>query len=71
MLGIKASRSAKVTFKELPDILTPAEVSKLLRLGRNGTYALLKAGRIRSVRVGQQIRVTKAAVRDFLGGDVE
>jgi len=64
-------RSDPRTLAELPDVLTPAEVCRFLRLGRNNVYDLLKAGAIRSVRVGQQYRIGKAALRDFLGGGVE
>jgi len=34
-------------------------------------YAALKSQAIRNVRVGQKLIVTRAALREFLGGSVE
>ena len=58
-------------FDELPEILTPAHLMKYLPIGRDGVYAALNSEAIRSVRVGQKFLVTKAALREFLGGAVE
>ena len=58
-------------FAELPDILTPQDLIKYLPIGRDSIYAALKSQAIRSVRLGQKFIVTKAALREFLGGTVE
>ncbi len=58
-------------FEDLPDILTPGDLMGFLPIGRNGVYDALRAGDIRSIRVGQKFIITKAAVREFLGGRVE
>jgi excisionase family DNA binding protein len=42
-----------------------------LPMGRNAVYDALKAQAIKSVRVGQKFLITKAALREFLGGSVE
>ena len=55
-------------FAELPDILTPQDLIKYLPIGRDSIYAALKSQAIRSVRLGQKFIVTKAALREFLGG---
>lgn len=53
-------------------VMTPAEVSEALRIGRNSTYSLIASGGIRHVRVGEgknaAIRVPESAVTEFLAG---
>ncbi len=58
-------------FTDLPDILTPKHLMQYLPIGRDTVYQALKSQAIRNVRIGQKIMVTKAALRDFLGGVVE
>ena len=48
-------------FEQLPLVLSVPEVARVLNLGRDTTYGLVRSGRIRSVRVGRQYRVPKAA----------
>lgn len=52
--------------EELPLILTVAEVAKILRIGKNTTYKLIRCGKLRSLRIGRQLRVPRQAVLDFL-----
>jgi|SRR5271170_6375881 len=59
------------TFADLPDVLTPADVMAYLPIGRNAVYDALKSQKIRNVRIGQKILVTKTAVAEFLGGLIE
>ncbi|MGB8909096.1 MAG: helix-turn-helix domain-containing protein [Candidatus Cybelea sp.] len=60
-----------VRFAELPDVLTPRDLIAYLPIGRNAVYDALRTRAIKSVRVGQKLLITKAALREFLGGDVE
>ena len=52
----------------LPLALTVAEVSSLLRVGKNRVYEMIRSGAIYSVRVGRGIRVPRQAVLDCLSG---
>ncbi len=52
--------------KNEPEVLTVAEVSKILRIGRNKTYALLKEGTLGSIRVGGKIIIPKMCLVRFL-----
>jgi excisionase family DNA binding protein len=61
----------RVSFEALPEILTPKDLINYLPIGRDGVYAALRSQAIRNVRVGQKFIVTKAALREFLGGMVE
>ena len=53
-------------FKDFPDVVTPANLQKMLAVGRNTVYELLRAGIIPSVKIGKQIRISKQAVIDYL-----
>lgn len=55
--------------KEYNDVLTPEEVQKILRVGRNTVYSYLSKGILPSVRVAKQYRVSKLAVLKFLNPD--
>lgn len=52
---------------ECPTVLTVAELSRLLRVGINNAYQLVRDGTIQSVRVGRQYRIPRSAVLDYLG----
>jgi excisionase family DNA binding protein len=53
----------------VPLVLTVAQVSRLLQVGRNAAYALIASGAIRSVRVGATIRVPRASLLAFIAGE--
>ena len=55
-------------YAQLPLILTVKEVAEVLGLGRNTVYELVRQGRIRSIRIGRQIKVPKSALVEFLKG---
>lgn len=50
----------------LPAVLTVRELSKMLRIGINGAYQLVRDGTISSVRVGRQYRIPRKAVLQYL-----
>lgn len=51
---------------DLPLVLTASDVSKILGIGMNTTYDLIRSGTIKSIRVGRQIRVSKSAFLEFI-----
>ncbi len=53
--------------ESLPFVMTISEIAKLLGVGKNTTYDLVKKGALSSVRVGRQIRVSRDAVLHYLG----
>lgn len=53
-------------YNDLPLVLSVIETSKVLGIGKNSAYELVRSGKIRSVRVGHQIRIPKDALIDFL-----
>ena len=40
----------------------------ILGIGRNTAYELVRSGRLRSIRVGRQVRIPKNALIEFLEG---
>ena len=44
----------ELQFDNYPDIVTPEDIQKMLRIGRNSVYDLLKQGKIKSLRVGKK-----------------
>ncbi|HUA09477.1 MAG TPA: helix-turn-helix domain-containing protein [Candidatus Acidoferrales bacterium] len=59
---------ATTSLTELGEILTPADVQRVLGIGRNATYELLASGKLPSIRVTtRRIIVTRQALEAFLG----
>lgn len=51
----------------IPLVFTVPEAAKLLRIGNNRYYELVRCGRLRSVRNGKRILIPKVAIFEFLG----
>lgn len=63
---MRESRDFTTSIDNLPLVLTVDEAGKILRIGRNAAYDLVRCGLISSIRVGRTIRVPRQAVADFL-----
>ena len=50
----------------LPLALTVPEASNILRVGRHAVYELVRCGRLRSLKIGRQIRIPRDAIYAFL-----
>ena len=55
------------TTDNLPLVLSVAEAATVLRIGRGATYALVRTGNLRSIRVGRKILIPRAAIDEFIG----
>ena len=53
---------------ELPLVLRVEDLMPILGIGRNTAYALVRSGKIRSIKVNRQIRIPRDAVVEFLQG---
>jgi excisionase family DNA binding protein len=53
-------------FEDYADVVTVKELCRMLKIGRNTAYDLLKSGQIPSVSVGRQHRISKIEVQAFL-----
>lgn len=53
-------------FNDYEDVLTVKELMKILKIGRNSCYELLKNGSISAIKVGTQYRIPKIKLMEFL-----
>ena len=54
------------SFEELPLTLRVDDLMPILGIGRNTAYELVRSGKIRSIRIGRQLRIPKDAIQDYL-----
>lgn len=59
-------RITAATLRGSPDLMTAKDLASVLHIGRSKTYALLKNGTIRSMRIGAEYRVPKAFLLEYL-----
>ena len=52
--------------EQRPAIMRPDALADVLQIGRNSVYELLHSGKIKSFRIGHQIRISKAALLQFV-----
>ena len=57
---------APVSVEELPLVLRVEDLSRALGIGRNSAYELVRSGKIRSIRIGKQLRIPKDALIKYL-----
>ncbi len=60
---------AKPGFDHLPDVLTPREAAKVLRVGKNSIYEAIHRGEVRSFKLGGKLLIPKAAILELVLGD--
>ena len=49
-----------------PLVFTVDEIAKILRIGRNSAYQLVRAKKLRAVGIGRRLLVPAAALDEFL-----
>ena len=68
MQGARQQPAKAMRWEDLPEILTPADLMRLLPIGRNAIYSALNRQLIHNVRLGQKFLIRKDALREFLEG---
>ena len=53
-------------YDQLPLVLSVDDLTVILGVGKNTAYDLIRCGKIRSVRIGHQIRVPKESLKNYL-----
>ena len=53
-------------FESMPITLSIQDIADTLRIGRHSAYMLARTGKLEVLRIGAQIRVTRAAFIKFL-----
>ena len=56
------------SFDDLPLTLRVEDLMPILGIGRNTAYELVRSGKIRSIRIGRQLRIPKDALVAHLSG---
>jgi excisionase family DNA binding protein len=51
----------------LPEMLSPADAAKAIGVAETDVIASLESGDLKGKKIGTQWRITKSALRDFLG----
>ncbi len=57
--------------EDLPLVIHVEDLMPVLSIGRNTAYELVRSGKIRSIKVGRQLRIPRDAVIEFLEGERE
>jgi excisionase family DNA binding protein len=55
-------------FLEYPDVLTVANVQKMLHIGRHEVYRLILTGKLFALKIGKSYRIPKVKAIDYLVG---
>lgn len=53
-------------FDDYPDIMTMAQVSQALQIGRNSAYSLVNRSLLGHIRIGHAIRVPKVCLMQYV-----
>ena len=56
----------QILFADYPDIVTVAQLQKMLHISRQLSYELINSGQIRAFKVGNSFRIPKIHVIDFV-----
>lgn len=54
-------------FEDLPDVMTVAEASAVLRINKGAAYDLVHRGELAAVRIGRRMLIPKASLAQLLG----
>jgi excisionase family DNA binding protein len=52
------------------ELYTPQEVAKIVRVTRTTIYQHIKKGQLKAIRIGNQYRITKAQLEEYLQQNV-
>lgn len=55
-------------FTQYPDIMSISDLRSALGIGRTKAYELVSSGELRSIRVGNAIRIPKTSLLDYVNG---
>lgn len=64
--GVHMGTRKFTSLEDLPLVLRVEDLMPVLSIGRNTAYELVRCGRIRSIRIGNQFRIPREAVIEFL-----
>ena len=53
-------------FKKYPDVVSVIDLQKMLNIGKNTAYKLVKNGKIQSIRIGKVHKIPKLNVIKYM-----
>ena len=57
------------SFDELPLTIRVEDLTSILDIGRNTDYDMVRCKKIRSIRIGKQLRIPKDALVEYLSSE--
>lgn len=69
-MGTNAAATPYRTLEDLPVVLRVTDLMPVLGIGRNTAYELIRCGKIRSIRVGKQLRIPKKALIEYISAEI-
>ena len=57
------------SYDELPLTLRVEDLTSILDIGRNTAYEMVRCKKIRSIRIGKQLRIPKDALVEYLSSE--
>ena len=57
------------SYDELPLTLRVEDLTSILDIGRNTAYELVRCKKIRSIRIGKQLRIPQDALVEYLSSE--
>ena len=57
------------SYDDLPLTLRVEDLTSILDIGRNTAYELVRCKKIRSIRIGKQLRIPKDALVEYLSSE--
>lgn len=55
------------TLTEIPPVMTVPQFCKLLGVGRNSGYELVRASKLEVIKIGRKIRIPRHSILRYLG----
>lgn len=55
-----------ITLEELPEFISVPELAECLGISRSGAYNLCKSGQLPNIKIGNTVRIRKAALLDWI-----
>ena len=53
-------------FAKYPDVVTVPEMQKMLRISKKPAYWLIKTKQVKAIKIGNQYRILKSSIIEFL-----
>lgn len=62
----RKTTSEPLSWSDAPDVLTVDEAARVLRLGRNGMYEMIRTGVVPAIKLGSSYRIAKSTLRGMM-----